>query len=209
MIAGIAVAYILFLIIGIAICAQLYPFAGGQDGLKNFGVVSTVVVAAISGIMTAIVSLYTLHRNNLGQIALKRLEDELLNKREFVKGTKEAYQALLAAATTAHANLIKLQSGDWGDDQKRAMEKAFTKVASQIIYMRNEDDENTWLKIQHRGMYLAERAEELPNKTEQSAFWRTQSQPFSEALSTFKQRAQEEIRRGTELENKNATAKPA
>jgi hypothetical protein len=37
--------------------------------------------------------------------------------------------------------------------------------------MRNEDDEKTWLKIQHRGMYLAEKADELPNKTEQRAIF--------------------------------------
>ena len=195
-------AYILAVGIGIYVCSQLFPFTGGTDGTKNFTAAATLVVAAISGVMTAIVGLFTLHRNLDSQFRIKHLEDELLNKRDFTKNTKDAYLALLAAATTAYSLLEKMAGEEWLPANKTTMEAVFLKALPQLVYCRRDEHRKAWLVVQQRSTFLAESAADMTTKAEQSELWRKKNAAFSEAVAKFEKFAQEEIRRGTELEQK-------
>lgn len=200
LIVAVAAIYAVLGVLGLITCIKLYPYTGGADGLKNFGVAATIVVALISGVMTTVVSLYTLHYNNLSQTSIKHLETQLARDREFDADAKAAYRALLSAGTAASFRLKKLETGSWTSKDSDKMAEALWKPAYRAAYLK-DDEKKWWLLVQHRAVDIAGHATKLTDVTKQPDLWREMSTPFAEALAKFTSIAESGLRRGTEQEN--------
>lgn len=205
LIIAVAMIYAVLGVLGFITCIKLYPYTGGADGLKNFGVAATVVVALISGAMTTVVSLYTLHYNNLNQTSIKHLETQLARQREFDTDAKAAYRALLSAGTAASFRLKKLETGSWTSKDSEKMEEALWKPAYRAAYLK-DDEKKWWHLVQHRAVDIAGHATKLTDATKQPGLWRDMSAPFAEAFATFTTIAESGLRRGTEQENDKPAA---
>jgi len=188
---------------------RLAPF-DARGGFENFSKVAGVLVAAVSALMAAIVTIINFDRNvrdaqNLarlnGDISQKladykaELDRKLLDdkvgadfklerlKTAFSKEI-EAYLELMTAANTAYYILAKLESGKWVATDKgkvdKVMEKASNKAAVAV-----EADAELWTKLWNRANFIAESAEDLKAPTEQPALWQAEAGKLSQLMQDF------------------------
>ena len=196
------ILYAIALGLGIYGSYQFAPMTS-PDGLKNFGVVATIVVAAISAVMTTFVSLVSLNKNLTNAERIERLKDALQTTREFNKTTSDAYRDLALAADQAHSLLSKLESASWVPANKVIMDDALDKAKPQTINCRVTEHGELWDKIRQRATFLAESAEELSAAANQADLWRSKSKPFSDSVADFKQIAYDEIRTAAKAAQSN------
>lgn len=178
--------YIVVMVMALIVAYIFNPY-DPNDGLKNFGVAGTIACTAISAIMTAIVSLITMTRNQDAARELEQLKRGLAISQELYRLARQSYSELLAALDIAYSNLQQLESGGWQIGNYKTMVDSLAKVATLTVNCREKEHEDFWEVARQRCVATGHRAEELANdKMGQAELWKLKVGPISEAINRFK-----------------------
>jgi hypothetical protein len=147
------------LAIALVVVYLFNPYDATQEGLKNFGIAATIACTAISAIMTGVVSLITMARN---QDAARELEQ---------------LKANLVITQNVAADRIR----GWASGNHKTMTDTLAKVATLTVNCREQEHEKVWEVARQRCLVTGERAEQLVGKTpEQAELWWEQSPDLAE-----------------------------
>ena len=186
------------MVLGLGFAYYYNPYnANVTEPLKSFGTAATIASTAISAIMTAIVSLITMHKNQGAAKELERLKGTIARTQEFHRAARQAYLDLLAAVDAAYAALQQLEAGRWATENNKTMAEALAKAATLTVHCRIKAHEDLWEKIRQKCIALGDRAEELgANKQQQPELWRSKVSSLATAIAEFKTIVQVETRKG-------------
>jgi hypothetical protein len=199
-IAWLIVAYVIGLGLVLTGAYQVAPI--DAQGFAKFRDVATVMVAAYTALMTGVISLFSLWKN---QAAAKELEQlkrslqvdllteqlarnlELETTKSRLVAKDSAYLNLYRAADAAYDTLNQnLNREGWTSEKRKVMEERLSAASSDTAQLSNQEHVLKWELARQRAMDIALQAQKLTGPKKQKQFWQSELNEFGVMVEEFR-----------------------
>ena len=200
--------YAVLLALSLVASFRVAPF-DVHGGFDNFSKVAGALIAAVSALMAAVVTIVNFDRSTREARNLARLNGDIAQKladykaaldRELLQDKVSAdfkferlktalskeidgYMELMNAANAAYYLLAKLESGKWAGTDKDKLDEVMEKASGKAA-VAMEADAELWTRLWNRANFIAESAERKGPK-EQPILWRAQAGELSGLIQEF------------------------
>jgi hypothetical protein len=172
------------------------------QGFAKFRDFASVMVAAYTALMTGVISLFSLWKN---QASAKELEElkrslqvDLLTEQLARNLELESTKSRLIAKDSAYLNLYRAIDGaydtlnqhlnreTWTSEKRKEMEERLSAASSDTAQLSNQEHVLKWDLARQRAVDIALQAEKLTGPNEQKQFWRSELNEFGVMVEEFR-----------------------
>lgn len=165
-----------------------------EGKLANFIKLLGVGIAASSGLMAVVASLYNLRQNALQQVRQEELQIQLEKLRASLPQERSAYHNLFRAADYYYRVLSRLESGIWDAALVREADNEMEKARADTVFIP-EDHKELWMDFFQKARGLSEKVLKLQRKDSESLkqLWLKEVKRLGDSIMKFQEIARYEL----------------